>query len=65
MSKILLKPLKHIDEITHRMKTLLVATEYSVDEIYEIAMNQHPKYFMYSSHDVQIGIIWDFIAPIA
>ena len=29
----------------------------------EIDRLDHPKYMMYSSHDTQVGIIWEFLQP--
>ena len=64
MSKVFQRPFKHIESIVSKMKELIVSTDLSLAQVYDKAIESHPKYFMYSSHDVQMGVIWDFVSPI-
>jgi hypothetical protein len=53
-----------IESIISDMTLKLNQKNDTLENIYTNSMSSIPKYFMYSSHDTQMGIIWDFLAPI-
>ena len=48
------KTVKKVHQKKHR-------TKYVTGESFDQML--HPKYMMYSSHDTQLGIIWEFLKP--